>query len=220
MNEMKLSISESEFFSSVRAGDISAVKLALRPEPYLVNFQDAIGKTPLWLAVENGLIQMVKALISYGANINATDQDGNTLLHLAIMKCLETEGSHARKTFIEIASILLDSGIDINVTNNKGFSCLHNAAILGDNSMVMFLLNKGADVDLRSSEGFTPFLWSLYANIWERDIPKHLETLDILFRFGADVTAVTQDGKNSLSIAKEMNLRQQFIGFLHEHGAK
>jgi len=44
---MKLSISESEFFSSIKAGNVSAVKQALRPESYLVNFQDEIGKAPL-----------------------------------------------------------------------------------------------------------------------------------------------------------------------------
>jgi ankyrin repeat protein len=215
---MKLSISEREFFSSVIAGDVSAVTLALRPEPYLVDFQDEIGKTPLWLAVENGLLEMTQVLIAHGGAKDITDQDGNSLLHFAIDNCLNTYDS-LREHCIKIVNLLLSSGIDIDTTNGKGFGGLHKAAIFGDKEMVLFLLGKGADVNLRSIEGLTPFLWTLYANVWERDIPKYLETLDALVQAGADVNVVTYDGKTVLDIAREMNLRPPFIKFLRECGA-
>ena len=216
---MKLSINESEFFSSVRAGNVSAVIQALRPEPYLVNFQDEIGKTPLWLAIESGVVEMIQLLMTHGASIEVADPDGNSLLHLAIEKCLNSYGT-IRKNYIEIANELLGLGIDVNTSNGKGFSCLHNAAILGDKEIVSFLLEHGADVNIRSHEGFTPLLWSLCANAWERDIPKYLETLDVLIHTGADVNATTYDGRTALAIANEMNLRPQFLKFLQERGAK
>jgi ankyrin repeat protein len=216
---MKLSINESEFFSGVRADNVSAVIEALRPEPYLVNFQDEMGKTPLWVAVESGLVEMVKVLITHGASIEVADPDGNGLLHLAIEKCLNSYGT-IRKNSIEIATILLNSGINVNTNNGKGFSCLHSAAASGDKEIVSFLLEHGADVLVRSHEGFTAFHWSLCANIWERDIPKYLQTLDVLIHAGTDVNAVTDDGRTALAIAKEMNLRPQFLKFLQERGAK
>src|SRR6266508_1780947 len=151
---MKLSISESEFFSSVRAGDVSAVTLALRSEPYLVDFQDEIGKTPLWLAVENGLLEMTQLLIAHRAASDIADQAGNSLLHLAIDNCLNTYDS-LREHCIKIVNFLLSSGIDINTTNGKGFSCLHNAAILGDREMVLFLLETGTDVNVVTHDGKT-----------------------------------------------------------------
>ena len=217
---MKLSISESEFFSSVRAGDVSAVKQALRPEPYLVDFQDEIGKTPLWLAVENGQMEMVEVLIAHGASTEITDQDGCSLLHLVIKEWLDSYGS-SRESFIEMVNFLLKLGIDIDATDRKGISCLHNAAVLGDKEIASFLLEKGANVDLRSEEGFTPFLWTLYAaHVWERDIPKYLEMLESLVKAGADVNAITSKGETALDLAKIWNSRPQFIKFLKEHGAR
>lgn len=216
---MKLSISESEFFSSVKANDISAARKALCYEPYLVSFQDEIGKAPLTLAVENGLAEMIKELIAHGASIDITDQDANSLLHLAIEKSLHSYDS-IRENFIEIAIILLDSGINVNATNSKGFSCLHNAAGSGDKQMVLFLVEKGANVNSSNDEGFTPFLWSLCANVWERDIPKYLDTLEALVESGADLNAITSQGETALDLAKKWNPRPPFIKFLKVHGAK
>jgi len=213
-----LVFSLSPLFRGKLIGDVSAVTLALRSEPYLVDFQDEIGKTPLWLAVENGLLEMTQLLIAHRAASDIADQAGNSLLHLAIDNCLNTYDS-LREHCIKIVNFLLSSGIDINTTNGKGFSCLHNAAILGDREMVLFLLENGTDVNLTSNEGFTPFLWTLYADVWEREIPKYLETLDVLVQAGADVNVVTHDGKTVLAIAKEMNLRPPFLKFLRECGA-
>lgn len=216
---MKLSISESEFFSNIKAGDISAVKQALHPEPYLVNFQDKIGKTPLWLAVENGLPEMIKTLIAHGASTDITDQDGNSLLHLAVNNSLNSDAG-VPKILIAIVNILLGSGIKVNIANGKGISCLHEAAVSGNKEMVLFLIEKGADINQRNDEGFTPFLWGLCANVWEKDIPKYLETLKVLVESGADVNAITNNAETALDIAKKWNSRPPFIQFLKKHGAK
>lgn len=216
--QMKLSVSESDFFSSVKAGDVFSVKQALRPEPYLTNFQDEIGKSPLWLAVENCLPEMAETLIAHGASVNVTDQDGNSLLHLIVNNWLNSNRDTTRN-FISIVNILLNSGININITNNKGLSCLHEAAISGDKEMALFLIENGADINQKNNEGFTPFLWGLCANVWERDIPRHVETLEVLVKFGADVNAVTDNSETALKLAEKWNSRSPFIQFLKEHGA-
>ena len=217
---MRLSVDESSFFSSVKAGDVSSVVQALRPEPYLVNFQDEIGETPLHLAVENGFVEMVRVLIANGAKIDIADNKGNTPLNLAIAQCLALNGTHRENT-IEIANILFESGIDVNFIDKDGFSSLHHATIMGDSEIMSFLVKKGADVNCKSRSGYTPLLWGLCANILERDIQKHLDALEFLIKHGADINATTNDGKSSLIVALENNPGRPELGkLLQKHGAK
>jgi ankyrin repeat protein len=42
------------------------------------------GDTPLHMAVHNGHLDVLSALIGYGANINVRDLGGNTPLHIAV----------------------------------------------------------------------------------------------------------------------------------------
>ena len=44
------------------------------------------GETPLILAVSRDHARIVDLLIKNGANINATDKDGDTSLHVALMR--------------------------------------------------------------------------------------------------------------------------------------
>ncbi|MBK9009204.1 MAG: ankyrin repeat domain-containing protein [Anaerolineae bacterium] len=201
---MRFSIEESQFFSSVKAGDVNAVILALHPEPYLVESRDEIGKTPLHLAVENGLVEMVKLLISAGAKVEAVDGNGTTALHLAIEQSL-TNHAIERIVFTEIANFLLEAGADVNAYDKNGFSLLHNASVSGDKEIITFLVGKGADVNLRGTKGFTPLHWALCANIEERDIQNHLDAIETLISFGADVIAKTEDGKTPLIVLSENN---------------
>jgi len=217
---MRLSVDESAFFSSVKAGDLSSVIQALRSEPYLVNFQDEIGKTPLHLAVENGLLEMVKVLIANDADFDIADTEGNAPIHSAIERCLDSNGAY-RKNFMEIANTLFESGADINCMDTAGFSFLHRATVMGDLEIMSFLIKKGADVNGRSRSGYTPLHWGLCANIEERDIQKHLGALEFVIKNGADVNATTTDGKTSLIVASENNPgRPQLRKLMQKYGAK
>ena len=45
--------------------------------------------------------------------------------------------------------IVIAGGASIDVVNSDGFTLLHNAILDGDNDGAIFLLNNGADIDLR-----------------------------------------------------------------------
>jgi len=68
---------------AARRGDSSALKDILDKNPKLVNALDQFGNTALHGAVEKGHIQIIKYLISKGADVNMKDREGRTPLYYA-----------------------------------------------------------------------------------------------------------------------------------------
>jgi ankyrin repeat protein len=84
-----------------------------------VHKPDQYGITPVMLAVWHNNRQIFDLLISRGANCSPTsfDYDGNTVLHLAIHKELDSEFVRA----------ICDNGGDPLARNKKGKSCIDDA---------------------------------------------------------------------------------------------
>jgi len=51
-----------------------------------IDAKNAGKLTPLHIAVHEGHIKIVERLVGFGANVNATDEAGNTPLHLALAR--------------------------------------------------------------------------------------------------------------------------------------
>ena len=103
------------------------------------SYQKAETKNELFLfraiAKENiGLVQIILDNFEEIENIDAKIPEGMTPLHLAVEKGL-----------LEIASLLLDRGADINAEDHLDRTPLHIAILLGDLEMVSLLLDRGAD---------------------------------------------------------------------------
>ena len=81
-----------------------------------------------------------------GANLEAGDQIGYTILHLA-----------ARDGFPELLSLLVQARVNVDATLETGATALHLAARYGAVDCVEVLLAAGADVDVRRNDGMTPF---------------------------------------------------------------
>ncbi|XP_078074420.1 KN motif and ankyrin repeat domain-containing protein 1-like isoform X2 [Mustelus asterias] len=87
------------------------------------------GQTALMLAVSHGRINMVKALLSYGANMNIQDDDGSTALMCA------SEHGH-----VEIVKLLLaQPGCDTALTDKDGSTALTIASQAGQEDIVALL---------------------------------------------------------------------------------
>ena len=88
---------------------------------------------------------MVALLLSHGADINQTDNDGWTPLHQAAVKGREA-----------VVTVLLSFGANVNQAKNDGFVPLHFAAFNGHEAVVAALLDKGADADHAGISGQKP----------------------------------------------------------------
>lgn len=90
--------------------------------------------------------ECIKLLLEAGADINSRDRYGWTPLHWMSKACR-----------ISSASVLLDAGADIDSVTYEGITPLMLASCLesGCNHMVMFLIQEGANVDLKSNDGKT-----------------------------------------------------------------
>jgi ankyrin repeat protein len=84
----------------------------------------------LIIAVSSGDIKKVVELLSSGADVNVTNKNNETPLHLA-----------AWKGYAEIASLLLKHGANVNAQENTGLRPLHYAAWYGYTEVVKLLLD-------------------------------------------------------------------------------
>lgn len=89
------------------------------------------GVTALHMAVQHGLVKVVKSLIRAGALINATDKHLNTPLHLIKLMILEEWPYFSTlEDYYATCELLLAHGADVNAKDADGktpFDVITNA---------------------------------------------------------------------------------------------
>ncbi|KAK3484934.1 uncharacterized protein B0T23DRAFT_52318 [Neurospora hispaniola] len=111
-----------------------------------VDFLDAhYGRTLLHVAARRNNAEIGKMLADRGIDVNAIDFGGNT----ALMEC-----SHVSKNDgTEIATVLIEKGARLDMANICGATALMRAVITRRWALAMLLIEKGADPNLRDSQG-------------------------------------------------------------------
>ena len=113
-------------------------------DPQQVTQLGGLFGTPLHASVLGGHIEISRVLFAHGADVNSRCGDNWTPLHVAL------NFGH-----LEIAKWLLNHGAEVNSQNKDGWTPLQFAR--GVDACRM-LLERNAEVDLRSNNGDTPFL--------------------------------------------------------------
>jgi ankyrin repeat protein len=107
---------------------------------------NAVGMTPLMLALDKGNLEIAKLLIPHMENVNKIDDTGSTALHYA---------SEAGDDEIEIITMLLEKHAKLNIQDEDGATALMLAAAGGHVKTVKLLLEHGADASLKNNDGET-----------------------------------------------------------------
>jgi len=98
----------------------------------------------------------ILAALAKGADPLAKDEDGNTVLMLAVMG--NFFGGEEEKAI----DALLEAKVPIDAKNKGGQTALMLAAREGRDDNVQALLARGAKVDLRDADGWTPLMFAAY----------------------------------------------------------
>ena len=109
-----------------------------------------LGYTPLYLAIASKTEVLIKLLLSYGADINASDIHDITPLQRSISPNFKW------------TEILLQNGAKIDLKDLIGNTSLHSAVFLEDKAKIEVLLRYGASLKLTNKFGYTPFEWALH----------------------------------------------------------
>ena len=123
-----------------------------------------------------------------GANLEAGDQIGYTILHLA-----------ARDAFPELISLLVQARVNLDATLQTGDTALHLAARYGAVESVEVLLAAGASLNLREiHNGNTPFDVALHygtggGHATPEQRARSRRTWPLFLRAGAQVPAIYTD---------------------------
>jgi ankyrin repeat protein len=149
------------------------------------------GRTALMIAADRYNPETVKALLGRGANPNAADGEGNSvLMHAAASKYSWQE---ERKPLVYL---LLDKGADAAHRNGRGVTALMLMAREG-NPALPLLLERGVPVDAKDDEGNTALLYA--ARFFVRGWPRRNGWA--LLQNGANANASNQRGETALILA-------------------
>ena len=131
-----------------------ARKLWFSPTSHDRLWIDPSGATPFWRAAQSSDIESMRVLVEGGADPQlATDGGITPLMAAAGVGWIGNFSQNLPDSWMAAVSYCLETGADVNGSDTKGFTALHGAAARGDDEMVRFLVDRGADVTTVNSDG-------------------------------------------------------------------
>ncbi|KAL3081783.1 hypothetical protein niasHS_011868 [Heterodera schachtii] len=188
-------------------------------EPAIFQAHDhRMNLTPLYSAVLHANLELCRALIDRGANIDLGTDSAVTPLMIA-----------CDRSQTEIATFLVENGANINLQTGDGATALMYASYTGNVDIVRLLLSHGANVEQTDYTGHFPLVAAakggslevcrLLVDEWAADVNQqtdeyvdslmaaagrgHLAVVDFLIEHGADLQHADVEGYNALMWAVE-----------------
>ncbi len=156
------------------------------------------GQTPLFLAALAGDVEIIGILADNGADpllgagspMRGTHNDTTPLMAASGESRYRWKGTLDKRLGDPLGAVklLVKLGADVNRTNAQGQTALHSAALAGDNEVVQFLVDQGAEVDPADKSGQTP--WTMARGMTpgtslQGRYDVHKSTADLLLKLGA-----------------------------------
>lgn len=154
---------------SVEHNDVASLESILRQEEWLVNrlfFKEQNLLSYLYVAAENGFVEVANLLIDANANVNQQCANGNTPLHIASI--------HGHDEMVRF--LLQQPTIVVDLSDDQRRTALDLANQCGRTSVVQLLSQAGAthsDVDDRTVEDRTATLQVFFFFFLQTDYCVH-----------------------------------------------
>lgn len=167
------------------SADYEYAALHLLDQGFDANAANNDGITPLMRAASmSDNPEILRTLITHGANVNQADKDGWTPIIYAL------SGSNS-----ELVDTLIAAGADLTKQTNDGVAPLHVAAQGGHIAIVTRILDEGAGVNQASNDGLTPLMRAALSG------NDNSEMIRLLLARGADINQRDATGDTALNKA-------------------
>ena len=137
-----------------------------------------VGATPFWLASRFAEVDIMRTLLAHGAKATVAAADGTNPVIAVIAAGVDNGPSASdrrerrldpldiatlaenrdafEKDVLNAARVVVAAGVDVNATNNAGDTAMHQAAARGFTTVIQFLFDHGARLDVKNKRGLTP----------------------------------------------------------------
>ncbi|MCY4527973.1 MAG: ankyrin repeat domain-containing protein [Chloroflexi bacterium] len=193
-------------------GMLDEIKNCVEDDPEFTNRRIGAewSDPPLLWAVRSGQIEVMKYLLSVGADPNGRGSWDQMAIPLAI--------DLPEETSLEVVRALIDAGADVEVARRQtGRTHLGEFTTKGNLEVAGLLIRHGADVNRMNRRGQTPLQALIYPPTWEERYGDPLIGIEFLLSHGADINALSDDGKTALDIAIEKD-NDAVAALLRERG--
>ena len=134
-------------------------------------------------------LNLVRDLITLGANLDWQDNVGWTALHWCV-----------NMNHPEFARMLIDAGADVNIQRKDGSTALHWCAVWNRSEIAKMLIDAGADVNIQGNDGWTALHYCALRN--------HPKISRVLLDAGADKTIPTNNGELPYELADRKEFKE------------
>jgi ankyrin repeat protein len=184
--------------------------------PYVCD-ESRADRTALQIAIAKQFMDVVDLLLSHGADVNASHQEGyDHPLHIVIPQETRYRESSLTHLYdvkrVEIIKVLLQYGVKLDIRNDSGRTALHEETERGNIEIVQLLLQNGADPNAKAGDHCTSL--HMAASTYFGDV----EMARTLLRHGADVNARDITGDTALHKSIRF-VNVEICKLLLDHGA-
>jgi ankyrin repeat protein len=145
------------------------------------------GTTPFFLAAKYAEAEIMRLIADAGGDTSSGHKDGTTPLMVAaglqtggqgrggrdrrgreldtaegeLIRSLPADTRPILNSGIQAVKLAVALGADVNATNTAGDTAMHGAALHGFETVIQFLADQGARLDVRNKQGKTPSMVGL-----------------------------------------------------------
>jgi hypothetical protein len=186
------------FIRAAQEDDLEKVTALLAGRDVNLRDKDS-ATTALEHAVRNANREMVQLLLSAGANVNAQNRGGETVLMM-----MDQDATS------DLVWDLINAGAKVELINNGGNTALMEAASTNNQELLKTLLEAGANVNVKNKQGQTALMMAASEGL--------VNNIRTLILAGAEVNALDKEGKNALFYATD-NTQSAATRLLKSHGS-